>query len=207
LPASAQPTPEPKPVPTPEAKPVSASKPPPPPPAPLLLRITDEERRYMKALHGLIPSPRAAKRFVNTYRLLLASLPANERTPFVGSAEHPGECLVAQLLLAMIIGHPAEATQVMETLVEHEPTGSWWNFIFDFFADETAREGSLERWAELRSRMEELRKQHVFPEDLSCAAFVKWAPRVARYSFQARSVLMARRRTATPARPKVSKAS
>ncbi|MBN8472964.1 hypothetical protein JYJ95_41210 [Corallococcus exiguus] len=207
LPAPAQPAPEPKPVLAPEAMPVSASEPPPPPPAPLLLRITDEERRYMKALHGFIPSPRSAKRFVNTYRLLHASLPSNERTAFVGSPERPGECLSAQLLLAMLIGHPAEATQVLEALVEHEPTGSWWDFIFDFFADETAREGSLERWEELKSRMEELRKQRIFPEDLTCGPFVKWAPRVARYSFQARSVLMARKRTATPAPRKVSKAS
>ncbi|WAS86354.1 P-loop NTPase fold protein [Corallococcus sp. NCRR] len=203
LPAPALPDPEQKPVPSPEAKPVRASEPPPPPPAPLLLRITDEEGRFMKALHGFIPSPRAAKRFVNTYRLLHASLPTNERAAFIGSPERPGECRFAQFLLAMLIGHPAEATRVLETLVEQAPTGSWWDFIQAC----PSSEKSPERWAELKARVDELRQQHVFPEDLSCAAFVKWAPRVARYSFQARSVLMARRRTAAPARPKVSKAS
>ncbi|RKH03967.1 hypothetical protein, partial [Corallococcus carmarthensis] len=183
------------------------SEPPPPPPAPLLLRITDEERRFMKALHGFIPSPRAAKRFVNTYRLLHASLPANERAAFVGSQERPGESQFAQLLLAMIIGHPAEATRVLEALVEHEPTGSWWDFIQARAHDTPSSEESPERWAELAARMDELRAQRIFPEDLACGAFVKWAPRVARYSFQARSVLMARKKTAAPARRKVSKAS
>ncbi|WP_158621578.1 P-loop NTPase fold protein [Corallococcus aberystwythensis] len=207
LPAPTASTPEPKPLPALEAGPALRGEPPPPPPAPLLLRITDEERRYMKALHGFIPSPRAAKRFVNTYRLLHASLPPNERATFVGNQERLGECLFAQFLLALLIGHPAEAARVLETLVELEPTGSWWDFIFGFFANETARDGSLEHREKLLARIADIRAQRIFPEDLTCGTFVKWAPRVARYSFQARSVLMARKKPAPFVLHKESKAS
>lgn len=168
------------------------------PPAPLILSITDEERSFMKALHELIPSPRSAKRFVNTYRLLHASLPANERATFIGSLERPGECQVAQLLLALIIGYPAEATTVLESLVEQEPTGAWWPFLMAL--PSTGHGASPDRWEELRSRMEEIQEEGILPTDLSCIPFVKWAPRVARFSFQARSVLLARRKRAPPTR-------
>ncbi|WP_171805279.1 P-loop NTPase fold protein [Corallococcus exiguus] len=175
-------------------EPKRTSEPPPPPPAPLLLSITDEERRYMKSLHGFIPSPRAAKRFVNTYRLLHASLPASERAAFVGGPEHPGEYRYALLLLAMIIGHPAEATRMLALLVEQEPPGSWWTFVTACVHQESGHGTSPDRWAELGAHLEQLQTQHVLPENLSCDALVKWAPRVARYSFQARSVLLARRK-------------
>lgn len=181
-------------APIPRIEPKPPTEPPPPPPAPLILSITDEERAFMKALHGFIPSPRAAKRFVNTYRLLHASLATNERAAFVGNTEHLGDCRYAQLLLAMLIGYPAEATRVLALLVEQEPPGSWWDFIQACAHDKSGHGTSPERWAELGSRMDELRTQRVLPETLTCGVFVTWAPQVARYSFQARSVLMARRK-------------
>ncbi|WP_158623887.1 P-loop NTPase fold protein [Corallococcus llansteffanensis] len=173
---------------------------PPPPPAPLILRITEEERRFMKQLHGLIPSPRAAKRFVNTYRLMHALLPASERAAFIGTPEQPGECQVAQFLMALLIGYPAEAVQVLEALIEQEPQQSWWSFIQSTLHGDRGDGQPLERWAEMWSHLEELHEQQLFSDDLACGVFVKWAPRVARYSFQGRSVLLARRKKEAPPR-------
>jgi hypothetical protein len=62
----------------------------------------------MKRLFWLIPSPRAAKRFVNIYRLLRASRTGRrEHAAFVGG-ETEGQHRVALLLLAIVTAIPTK---------------------------------------------------------------------------------------------------
>jgi hypothetical protein len=49
-------------------------------------QIQEWERETMKKVHALIPSPRAAKRFVNVYRLLRAQVAHERREAFIGDA-------------------------------------------------------------------------------------------------------------------------
>jgi hypothetical protein len=92
------------------------------------LRIEEWERSFMKELHELIPSPRAGKRFINIYRLLRASVEEHERTAFIGDAGR-GDYQSALLLLAILTGYPAEATELLRVLIEEQPTELWWDFI------------------------------------------------------------------------------
>jgi hypothetical protein len=61
-------------------------------------------------------SPRAIKRFVNTYRLIRAAVPAAELDTFLGRAAVPGRNRMTLLLLALSIGLPSLAEK-METKI------------------------------------------------------------------------------------------
>ena len=160
----------------------------------------------MKLLHPLIRSPRAAKRFVNVYRLLRTSVEANELETFVNKNK-TGEYQAVQLLLAIQTGYPDQAAEVTDDLIEQKPQKSWWAFIQNYATDSkkslvaTSRneggqgnaahaEGSSqfedEYWQEFVKCMNSLKPQI---HDRSCADFVKWAPRVGRYSFRSSRIL------------------
>ncbi len=107
------------------------------------LHIEEWERVYMKALHELIPSPRAGKRFINIYRLLRASVRANERERFVGDHKR-GEYQCALMLLAILTGYPAEATEILRALIEEEHTESW-GVLLRAFKARVEGESSIEK--------------------------------------------------------------
>jgi hypothetical protein len=87
---------------------------------PRTLHITNSERQYMERLALLIGrSPRAVKRFLNSYRLIKAMLQPWELRPFVGSGKlnatdglyHP-----TMLLLAAVTGAPDLGQMVCRSL-------------------------------------------------------------------------------------------
>lgn len=57
-------------------------------------------------------SPRAVKRFVNTYRLIRAAVPAVDLQTFLGTPETPGHHRLVLVLLGISIGNPALATEL-----------------------------------------------------------------------------------------------
>ena len=168
------------------------------------LRIEEWERTSMKRLFWLIPSPRAAKRFVNIYRLLRASVPDEKRTAFVGDTER-GEHRVALLLLAIEMGYPTEAADILRELLKQDKARMWWEFIDEFETQHTVEteldqednaqkklsEAEAQNFRQLFKNLREVRE--LIPNDQSCADFIYWAPQVARYSFQSGRVLLAQR--------------
>ena len=152
----------------------------------------------MKLLHELIPSPRAGKRFVNIYRLIRASVGDRDRSLFIGDAAKGGEHRCALLLLGMLTGYPAEATEILGALIREEHTEPWWTFIDNLKVSKasTSRNpvanGGLQaqRWEGLFSKLDSIRPNL---EDQPCASFSKWAPQIARYSFQSGRVLLGTR--------------
>lgn len=85
------------------------------------LTIQPWETEYSKRLCAFIPSPRAAKRFSNVYRIMKATVPTNELMRFEGSANFPGEFRVAMILLAQQISSPQRAARWFEFLAEQPP--------------------------------------------------------------------------------------
>ena len=177
------------------------------------LRIEQREQSFMKLLSGLIPSPRAGKRFINIYRLLRASVKQDERAAFIGEG-NAGEHQCALLLLGILTGYPAEATEILRDLIQNSHDETWWVFIENLEARKlsnspkkdrrrkrdvsgvpdparSSEDGDKtfqgQRWGELFNRLRRLRPS-VY--DHPCAAFARWAPRIARYSFQSGRVLL-----------------
>ncbi len=162
---------------------------------PAALQLREWERDFMKKLHPLIMSPRSAKRFINIYRLMRVSI-TNERdlAAFVGNKQG-GQHRAALLLLAILTGYPAEATDILRDLLEEERPETWWQYIDGIEASwnsstkPSTAGGPLtsQRRRDLMDKLKRLRGE--IPETQSCDQFVKWASKVARYSFESGRVL------------------
>jgi hypothetical protein len=150
------------------------------------LRLEDWERECMKKLNELVPSPRAAKRFVNVYRLLRASVADDQWSNFIGDADG-GLHRPVLLLLAILTGYPAEATEILRALLEGRPTTTFWALI-DELENTPAPTEDPERWSELFVRLRGLRG--LVPEHQQCAELIEYALQVARYSFQSGRILL-----------------
>lgn len=171
-------------------------------PDPEPLQLKKCEREFMWRFQPFIVSPRAAKRFVNVYRLLRASLTSSELTDFVRQ-DDSGDYQVVQFLLALQTGYPERAMEIIGDLIEQNPKTSWQEFIQGYRrrtavttgrkkapAQETsqpARNLEAENWQEFFRQLAQITPD-IFAER-SCDEFVKWAQRVVRYSFQAARVL------------------
>ncbi len=95
------------------------------------LELRAWEVEDMQRLAPLFRTPRAVKRFVNTYRFLRASIHAHERPIFEGSRESPGTYRAALLLLAVVVNHAAVAPRLLRRisdLPDHGDT-SWQVFL------------------------------------------------------------------------------
>ncbi|MGH9280530.1 MAG: P-loop NTPase fold protein, partial [Acidimicrobiales bacterium] len=155
----------------------NATPPPPPRPAierdPGFLRLESFELDCIKRLYPLVPSPRAAKRLVNVYRLIRAGIDEGQREEFVGD-ETRGSHRAVLLLLAVVSSYPVEGGELLRDLIMDEPSGTWWSFVDSFMPP-------TERGQEVRDKLGQVRP--LIPEDEPCSTFVSWAPEVARYSF------------------------
>jgi hypothetical protein len=168
--------------------------------AALQLDLSPWERRFLAALYPLIPTPRAAKRLLNVYRLMRGGLDERELRHVAGD-EHAGQYRAVLLLLGMLTGYPAEATVVLRDLVENEPDAMWWDYLgrlsvrrlevlrgqssHDPF--DASEDADQERWDEMLRKLQSIRG--LVPADFACEAFVKWAPEVGRYSFHSGRLL------------------
>jgi KAP family P-loop domain len=150
-----------------------------------ILELDPREQQFMPRLHELIPTPRAAKRFVNVYRLIRASIDK-------GSDLHwfldGGEFAAAQILLAMVSGAPAESSEILERLLalskRDAMTTQWWELVDQVVKPQLHRP----QWKRFNARLESLRRDYQVPS--ACDSYRKWADDVARYSFYSGRVLL-----------------
>jgi ABC-type dipeptide/oligopeptide/nickel transport system ATPase component len=135
---------------------------------PEALMIKDWERAFAARMFPFIPTPRAAKRFTNTYRILKAPLTAKELVDFEGTSDKPGEFQAAMLLLGLATRFPREAMDLFPAIIQLKKTGgSWQGSIRDHMAV-TEPQGEI---------LEKIK--------LGNDPFVFWAPFVARFTFEA----------------------
>ncbi len=152
---------------------------------PAALELDERERLFMAKFYELIPTPRAAKRFVNVYRLIRASITnPHELMWFLQGREFAA----VQVLLAIVTGAPAESSEILRELLAVPVKGAW-NTNWWVLVDAVAKP-RLERagWQWLHSRLEPLRGDVEVPQ--TCEGFRKWADDVARYSFYSGRVLL-----------------
>jgi hypothetical protein len=140
------------------------------------MTIQPWEESFAQRLFPFIPTPRAAKRFSNVYRILKAPVRREDLPNFEGTAEVPGEFRVAMLALAIVIGAPDDATILLPKLYQIALDGK----------DITEALRHVARIAFESPRCAELQKKldTVVDDELGSArAFAKWLPRVSRFSF------------------------
>ena len=96
-------------------------------PNPPSLEITQHEVDLMHDLFAFLGTPRAVKRFINTYRIIRASLSPKELHDFeIDNSDDPVAVLV---LLALLSGTPMEATWVFQSLDTMSDEYSWEKFV------------------------------------------------------------------------------
>jgi hypothetical protein len=94
--------------------------------------LTRTELEFAQQLGALVDSPRAAKRLMNTYRLIRATQHVGSRSRFLGDAEQAGEYQAVLTLLAVAAGYPALADRLLVALQEDATSNDihrWPDFV------------------------------------------------------------------------------
>lgn len=145
----------------------------------IALTIRSWETQFAGELFELIPTPRAAKRFTNIYRLLKAQVRPAQLLQFEGSAAQPGDFQVAMLLLAILIGCPGEAATVFLQLQEYAKAQDSMSEVWSGIGQSAIKPNEFQR---ISACIHSLMAMPYFPQ--SSAVYQEWLPRVARFSFE-----------------------
>jgi hypothetical protein len=146
-----------------------------------LLRIWPAELEFIRRLGALVPTPRAANRLANTYRLIRVKEDRNSLARFVRSEGKAGEYRVALVLVAVIVGFPDLVNDVFRRLLEGRHQ-SFWAFVDGLTPPADSSPHQTEAYPRLREALRGLRRDSGLPEGI--ALYREWVPRVSRYSFE-----------------------
>ena len=161
---------------------------------PAILDIEEVERLFIEQLASLIPTPRAAKRFINIYRLIRATVPPADLPAFVGDEQNPGEHRAVMVLLAALTGYPRQSPYVFRKLRRLLPSSSW-QAALDTFTPRyipdtdppqyqnrvvpTMDAGEVTQWQRLARALTSITG---LPDKIE--PYARWIPTVARFSFR-----------------------
>ncbi|MDF0674310.1 MAG: P-loop NTPase fold protein [Nitrospira sp.] len=145
------------------------------------LKILPEEAKFVGEIADLLSDrPRALKRFVNTYRLLKASLPDIERTDFVTEdASSPHRACLIQL--AFFTSHPRLASELVSKL-EAEATAAN-GALSPAPKVQTTFGGWLEKTFQEKSPVRKALEEIPASKAISLQVFQRWLPLTSRYLF------------------------
>ena len=145
------------------------------------LQLSQAEVQFMTRLGGLVPTPRAAKRLVNIYRLVRIGIPDRELAAFVGD-EKGGPYQAVQVLLAILLGNPESAREVFRELIDGTHGGDLVTLVEKVCGTgaETLTFGMI------RNELTKIREAAVLAVDVDECR--RWVPQLARFSFYTRDL-------------------
>ncbi len=155
---------------------------PPPSMRPDLLRVAEGERISMQSLAALIGrSPRATKRFVNSYRLLKVALVMQEPGRFTRDSEAVGHLSGPMFLLAVVVGLPTLAGELMGMLPANPDVGvvDQLEALARWAGDDPQHAFAVQRIREFTSSADAARWRTLRGTDLR-----PWVTRVGQFSFE-----------------------
>jgi hypothetical protein len=147
---------------------------------PLGLQLSQAEIEFMASLGAVMPTPRAAKRLANLYRLVRIGIPDSGLADFIGT-EDGGPYQVVQILLAVLAGSPATAQHLFHE-IRSAARGSDIRAVFAEASDFT--EGDF--CGRLHSVL--LGIAGDMPLLTAVEEYQHWCPALARYSFYTRAM-------------------
>jgi len=151
------------------------------------LHIEDEEREFIKCLLPMIPTPRAANRFVNIYRIIRATIEPHTRKDFIQDKEYQ----VVMILLAVMTGFPRQAPTLFKGTLATTEDPDWQTILAAIKPKQ--EEGETETYSNgIKKHMQpaEARDWKRLYDALACLDGIraptarKWAPVVAKFSFR-----------------------
>jgi hypothetical protein len=145
------------------------------------LRGTPAEIDFMANLGALVPTPRAAKRLVNLYRLIRIGIPDSQLAAFARQ-ETGSSYQIVQLLLAVLCGSGTMAREVFQVILASPGEADLLTVLGDAGASPAQHE------AFGRISAQPARIGMTMPLPVSVADYQAWCPAVARYSLYTRDV-------------------
>jgi hypothetical protein len=139
------------------------------------LALAAEEIAFLAQLGPLLPTPRAAKKLVNLYRLVRIAIPDTE----LGSFTTEGTYRVVQILLAILVGAPTQSAAIFTEIREADPDA---DLTTVFRTDNTDP---------VRGKLSRLLTAIRYEQPSwsgTAQGFQPWCPRLARYSFHTRDL-------------------
>jgi hypothetical protein len=152
---------------------------------PQRLELTKGELDVINQLAPLVGrSPRAVKRFINVYRILRAGLHREELSEFLGERQSTGQYPAALLLLAILNGSPALATELFRRLAAGDADQSFEAFVRQMKKDvqKNGKRGDKSELGRFFTLLEPFKK--TWGKHLKVGTFQEWARRSGRYSFR-----------------------
>jgi hypothetical protein len=127
-----------------------------------------------------MPTPRAAKKFVNLYRLVRIGIPDSGFAAFTGS-DAGGPYQVVQILLAVLVGSPAAARRIFHEILTASANGD----IHTVLAKAAAVDLSGSHLcARISATLAKISEDTPLLDAIS--EYQHWCPTLARYSFHTR---------------------
>ena len=149
---------------------------------PLGLQVSQPEAEFLTRLGPLLPTPRAAKKLVNLYRLVRIAIADSGLAAFTGS-EAGGQYQVVQILLAVLVGNPAAAQRIFRELMAARPESD----ILTIFAKAGAADFPESHLC-ARISTELVKISENTPLMTATSEYQRWCPTLARYSFHTRTM-------------------
>ncbi|WP_329246168.1 P-loop NTPase fold protein [Streptomyces sp. NBC_01478] len=139
------------------------------------LQLRADEIAFMASLASLVPTPRAAKKLVNLYRLTRIGVSAADVDAFLD-----GDFKAVQLLLAVVVGFPGAARTVLTALTEAPPEQDVREVLRT--AAENAPEPDVKQSClGIVAGFDELARRETPPP--TAELYARWCPVIARFSF------------------------
>ncbi len=129
-------------------------------------------------LAALISTPRAVKRFANTYRILKASVAPTRLLEYEGTEQSPGDFQVPMTLLAALIGAPNDCIWLFPQLLQVAQAKQDIRVFLNQDPKVLAGAHSTVTW----TRLSTIISDPSFPS--TPELFAEWLPQVARFSFE-----------------------
>lgn len=134
------------------------------------------ELEFMYHAFGGLRTPRAANRFVNTYRLIRSLEPDQNKEKFFDKEE--GEYKIAISMLILLVGFPTEADPIFQKLVAEKPDSKWEQLLGKIKLNNSQLSTqSRQKLAQVVGNIPGMKEAKVGP-------YQKWAHKVARYAFR-----------------------
>jgi hypothetical protein len=159
-----------------------------------IMRLTPAEFASMLSVAALVPTPRAARRLVNIYRLLHAGLPLEDLERL-----RAGDHAVVMLMLAMLMGFPQLSTELLEELIWHpdSPPDTFSGLLLSHMMPVSEAESSNASaylsqiaWNHFGETVGRILDKQQTNDQID--AYHYWAPYVALFSFRTIHLLSAR---------------
>jgi len=151
------------------------------------LQMSLQEIDFMTGLGRLLPTPRAAKKLVNLYRLIRIGIRDGDLPTFL--ADHSYQPV--QILLALLVGTPNDARVILTAILAAQPTDT----LLTLLSADAAPGVRDDNWItarETRQRLIDVLK-HLdtdtsAPTPHTLVTYQQWCPEIARYSFHTRTL-------------------